>query len=395
MNDLKTIGARLREIRAVRGKSLQVIADRAGMSRSHLCDIENGVASLYSLTHLVRLAAALEVAPSELTKLPVPAAANGHTDSTTEEIRVVLDAIDIGHPGGMIVPLEALRSKVMLLQQQRRACEFAAVATQLPQLMRDVHTTLAAAGTEYREVLALAVYLHVHVTRLWLVHACAPTDLIRRAAFTARRLAESGDDPTMVAVAAFGVADVLLTSGSFAVGQAELTGLTGPAVTTETSGFTGIVALLRAVAAQFDRRAAERDAALDIAEDMAHQFGRVDSLGFLVSPVDVGVFRMFLALEEGDPGRAWELSQSINPDQHPSRTIRTTYWCNRGRALAQLPGRAAEAVEALRTAESLFPTMVRREPMIRDTLSSLVVKARRDAVGRDLRGMAYRAGLTI
>ncbi len=42
-----------------------------------------------------RLAEALGVPPSELTTLPVPAPANGRTDSTTEALRLALDAIEV------------------------------------------------------------------------------------------------------------------------------------------------------------------------------------------------------------------------------------------------------------------------------------------------------------
>ena len=56
------------------------------------------------------------------------------------------------------------------------------MATDLPGLTRNLHTTLAT-GTDHDELLDLAVYLHVHVTRLWLHHSSAPDDLIRRVVF--------------------------------------------------------------------------------------------------------------------------------------------------------------------------------------------------------------------
>ena len=56
-----------------------------------------------TLSEIVALAHALEIAPSELTRLPVPAPANGHTDSTTEAIRLTLDASDAEHPEGLVL----------------------------------------------------------------------------------------------------------------------------------------------------------------------------------------------------------------------------------------------------------------------------------------------------
>jgi transcriptional regulator with XRE-family HTH domain len=72
-----------------------VIAGLAGISPPTLSRIENGKHPLDSLSQLVGLANALEIPPSELTRLPVPAPANGHTDSTIESVRLALDAIDI------------------------------------------------------------------------------------------------------------------------------------------------------------------------------------------------------------------------------------------------------------------------------------------------------------
>jgi transcriptional regulator with XRE-family HTH domain len=209
--EARTIGWRLRRIRDDRGKSLQVIAGLAGMSTSTLHRIEHGQRPV-TLTEIVALANALKIAPSELTRLPVPAPANGHTDSTTEAIRLTLDAIDADRPNGLVLPVAVLRDQVTQVHAQLRACQFTEVTTDLPGLIHNLHTTLAT-GTDHAELLDLAVSLHVHITRQWLVHAAAPTDLVRRTAFLARRLAQERDEVTTLAVAEFAVADVLLAGG--------------------------------------------------------------------------------------------------------------------------------------------------------------------------------------
>ncbi|HEY2766322.1 MAG TPA: XRE family transcriptional regulator, partial [Pseudonocardiaceae bacterium] len=93
--------------------------------------------------------------------------------------------------------------------------------------------------------------------------------------------------------------------------------------------------------------------------------------------------------------RAVAVAQGIDPERHPFATNRAYYWVHYGRALARVRGRRNDAVMALRTAEELFPTKVRRDPMVRDVLADLFARSRRDAVGRELRGMAYRAGLPV
>ena len=60
-----------------------------------------------------------------------------------------------------------------------------------------------------------------------------------------------------------------------------------------------------------------------------------------------------------------------------------------------MPRRGDDAVMALRNAERLFPIRVQRNPFIREVLATLLARSRRDSVGRELRGMAYRAGLPV
>jgi hypothetical protein len=63
--------------------------------------------------------------------------------------------------------------------------------------------------------------------------------------------------------------------------------------------------------------------------------------------------------------------------------------------LAAIRGREAQAVEALQRAEQLAPQRIHTSPFIRETVTELLRRARRDAGGRELRGMAYRMGLAV
>ncbi|MGH3934209.1 MAG: helix-turn-helix domain-containing protein, partial [Pseudonocardiaceae bacterium] len=313
--EARAIGWRLRRIRETRGKSLRVIAGLAGMSSSTLHRIEHGQRAV-TLSEIVALANALEIAPSELTKLPVPAPANGHTDSTTEAVRLALDAIDIDRPDGLVMPVAALRDQVAQVHAQLRACRFAEVTADLPGLTRNLHTTLAT-GTDHGELLDLAVYLHVHVTRQWLVHAAAPTDLIRRTVFLARRLAQERDEVTTLAVAEFAVADVLLAGGALELGRAELDSLTLPPTTAATAGLVGLVTACHAMAAVLDRRYGDVAAPMDAAADVAERFGatsEADSLGFVFGSANAGCFRMWLALEANEPDRVVSIAQEVGPE---------------------------------------------------------------------------------
>jgi transcriptional regulator with XRE-family HTH domain len=327
VDNARTIGARLRQIRKSRGKSLTVIAGLAGISAPTLSRIETGKQALDSISQIVGLANALQIPPSELMRLPVPAPANGHTDSAIESVRLALDAIDVGRPGGLVVPVGVLRDRVAQIHEQRRACQFAAVAAALPGLIRDLHTTLGT-GRDHGELLKLAVYLHVHVTRFFLIEAAGPADLLRRTVFLARRLAQEHEEVAMLAVASFGVADVLLTGGAFELGQAELDSITLPPITPDTAGLVGQVTALHATAARLNGRPREVAAPLDAAAELAERFGatgEVDSTGYLFGPVDAAMHRMGRALEAGEPDQAVSVAHQVNPQRHPFLANRAYY----------------------------------------------------------------------
>jgi len=390
----RTIGWRLRQIRDSRGKSLRVIAELAAMSSSTLHRIEHGQRGV-TLSEIVALANALEIAPSELTRLSLPAPANGHTDSTTEAVRLALDAIEIDRPDGLVLPVAALRDQVARILAQRRACQFAEVATDLPGLIRNLHTALAT-GADHGELLDLAVSLHVHVTRLWLYRVAAPDDLVRRAVFLAQRLAQERDEITTLGMAGVGVVDTLCIGGAFELGQAVLDSLTLPPTTADTAGLVCQLTMCHAAAAVLDKRVGDVAAPMEAAAELAERFGATgdtDSLEFDYSPAEVGIRRVWLALEAGEPDQAVSIAQDAHPERHPFPSGQAHYWMHYGRALAQLRGRRDDAVRALRTAEDIFPIKVRRDPLVRDTIAMLLSGARRDAIGTELRRMAHRVGL--
>jgi hypothetical protein len=284
---------------------------------------------------------------------------------------------------------------VTRIHTQRRACRFTEVATDLPGLIRNLHTSLAT-GTDHGELLDLAVYLHVHVTRLWLAHAGAPDDLVRRSVFLAQRLAQERDEVATLGVARFGVAIVLLHRGAFPVGRAKLESITLPPTTTATASFIGQVTALQAEAVALSGRPGEVAAPMDAAAELAERFGEAgeaDSLGFVYGPTHAGMSRMWLALEAGEPDQAAGIAENLFPERLPFAVNQAHYWVFYGRALARLRDRRDDAVLALRTAEDIFPTKVRRDPIVREVIATLLPGARRDAAGVELRGLAHRAGL--
>lgn len=69
------------------------------------------------------------------------------------------------------------------------------------------------------------------------------------------------------------------------------------------------------------------------------------------------------------------------------------YYGDIARGLAQDKRIRVEAVGMLRTAEKAAPQRVRTNPFLRDTVTDLLRRSKSDAMGRELRGIAYRMGL--
>ncbi|MGH3823626.1 MAG: helix-turn-helix domain-containing protein [Pseudonocardiaceae bacterium] len=393
VGDARTIGQRLRRIRYSRGKSLRVVAGLAGMSKSKLDRIERGEVALDSLSDIVALANALQIAPSELMRLPVPAPANGQTDSTVQAVDLALSAVIHDLPEGRVLPVQALRARVRTTVDALCRCDQEReVGAALPCLIRDLHASLAA-GRDVAELLGLSVWLHTQITVPWLSLSGASPDLRSQAVMLARHAAqERGTTASMGLVAAAG-ARVALAKGTFDIAQAVLDAVAVPTNTPETMQLAGFLALRRSHVAAADRRSGDVGAPLDYARELAERTGEGNAYGLGFGPINVDLYRISGLLEVGDHEQVVSIAEGMNPQAHGNRSRQVAYWADYGQALARLRGRHEDAVRALRRAELISPHRIQRNPIIREVLGGLLSRSRRDAVGEELRGMASRAGL--
>jgi hypothetical protein len=110
-------------------------------------------------------------------------------------------------------------------------------------------------------------------------------------------------------------------------------------------------------------------------------------------PTNVDHWRMSLAIESGEPGRAVELARDINPDAISSPSRRATFHIELGGALAAGRRRDAEALAQFVAAERVAPQRVRLSPAVRETVGAMLRRARADAGGNSLRSLASRVGV--
>ena len=88
-------------------------------------------------------------------------------------------------------------------------------------------------------------------------------------------------------------------------------------------------------------------------------------------------------------------AEGVDPRQNANPSRQAAYWVYYAGALTRLRRRQDDAVRALRRAELISPHRAQRDPFARELLAELVPRSKQDAVGRELRGMAYRADLLV
>jgi hypothetical protein len=106
-------------------------------------------------------------------------------------------------------------------------------------------------------------------------------------------------------------------------------------------------------------------------------------------------WRVHLAVARGEGGKVRELARGVDPTAVKSASRQAAFYADLGQGLATERAHRHEAVAALRTAERLAPQRVRANPFVRETVVDLMRRARRDVIGRELRGMAYRMGIGV
>ena len=293
-----------------------------------------------------------------------------------------------------MVPLNALRTRMEALEAAQRDCDYEQVGRKLPALIRDLHTSMAA-GHHKGELLALVVLLHVQGSHAFLHNVGASPDLRWQAAMLARQAAREHGAPDVLGLAAFGAANGLLATGEFDMAQAELDSVVVPTTTEAAEQLDGMLALSRSLVAAADNRPGDVTAPLEHASELAQRTGQGNAYWLGFGPMNIGLWRMAVALEARDYPLATSIAEGLRPELLPTANRRAAYWSDYGRALARLRGRQDDAVRALRRAERILPARVQRHPFVREVLTELLSKSRRDAAGRELRGMAYRAGLPV
>ena len=411
------IGRRLREIRAWRGLSLRATAELAGFSAGYLSLIERGLRPVDKRTTLEALAGALRVAPSELGSAFPPSNRAGDAYTAARlHVPAIEDALadlEIGdRDPGSHAAWSDTQARADALAAARRTGDYARQAELLPSLISDLNAAVGQHGPAALRGLVTAYQRAATTTKTLGVRGVPAF-----AALRARQAADHLGDPAWQALAA--VATISTSSRPRAVLVADRTidSLSGSLDDQRCREMAGALhlgaALAEAVLGRADRayervvaaggRARRRDGGVP---DGEHDHvagervagGLVDGHGFggmLFGPSNVRMWRMSVAVEAGDGGRVHELGSGWDVRAIPSPRRHADYWTEMARGMATSPTTRDDAVTALLRAEELAPDHVRSHPLLRETVRDLLRRTPSDrAAGREVRGLAFRMGLS-
>jgi transcriptional regulator with XRE-family HTH domain len=396
ITDDSTVGMNVRRARRYRGLSLEQLAGRIGRSKGWLSMIENGRLRLEKRPDIAAIAEVLGVSADTILGQPAPEVQPGGRAWSAAPFRaVLLDATLDDPPDIRPRPIVLLGEAADAADQSLRWARYDELHRDLPGLLGELQVLAAAGdGGERDEALRLLVSA-TSTTTIMLKHF-GRTDLAWISADRGRQAAALLGDPVMMAAAAFGAAHcsnsankprVLMSMPSMADKLEPLTG--DGRFGREVYGMLRLSAALACAVGGNHAAAAEQSAeAARVAVPLGDRPDAFEVFGV----ANAGVWRTSLAVEAGNAEAALSFAAGVEPKALASANRRAALCMERARALSML-GHDRDAVGELRRAEKLSPAQVHNHPMVRDQVAHMLSRARREAGGPELRGLAWRMGV--
>jgi transcriptional regulator with XRE-family HTH domain len=390
-----SVGMNVRRARRYQGLSLEQLAALIGRSKGWLSMIENGRLRLEKRQDIALIAEVLEVSADTLLGQPASEIRpSGHVYNLKPLRAVLLDAAIDDPPDIPARTVTVLGEITDVMDLALRRADYDTLYQQLPGLLGELQVQASTAGPERDEALRLLILASASAT-IMLRHF-GSTDLAWVSADRGRQAAALLGDPVWTAAAAFECAAARSSANKPRALMVmprvadDLEPRVGDDVfAREVYGMLRLSAAL-ACAVQGDHKGAA-DQGAEAARIAAPLGDRPDAWE-LFGPANVGVWQTSLAVEAGNAGQALEFAAAVDPGALASGNRRAALGMEKARALVLL-GKTGDAIGELRAAERLSPEQVRHSPLIRELVAQLLGRARREAGGRELRGLAWRMGV--
>jgi transcriptional regulator with XRE-family HTH domain len=397
----ETIGDRIRIRRKLRGLSVRQAAGMAEINPSTWSRIENGTRGADNLQILSNMASALRCTVAELVGdgiVPIAADTIGLVDDVHDILAALVETDLDDEPTADPAHVDALAAEVDLLEHIYRKGEFVNTAARLSPFLRQLHATAvtATSAEDTRRALELTVQAS-HRTMNVLRNVGQRADAYL-AGERARDAAAELDNPELKGIAAFTRAHAALGCGSmerglkFAGGGLRM--LEGALSSHRTMAVAGQLHLTCAMTLYGLKRGNEAEVHLREAEDLAQRTGDCgQDLGWF-GPTNLAIWTLAMEVDR-DPRKAVAIAKATNPHAIDAPTRQASFYLDAARACARIGTRESDAaaVRMLASAERLVPQRVRFNPLAREALRVVVMRARRNAINSELRGLCERIGV--
>jgi transcriptional regulator with XRE-family HTH domain len=359
-----------------------------GVSREYISMIENGKRAVTKRALLYNLACALNVSITDLTGQPVmPRTAEEHAAYVVAPaIRHALDGFDEAPTPRSVQHLAEVSQWAM---SARMARDLPTLGRILPGLVAET-AVLAEDGDEQ----AVALHAQACVTAALALKPLS-IDLARRAAERATLYADRLGDPAHIGAAGFASAQTIMAGGSrrvsLAVAERAADRVQPGATTDDARAWYGMLHLHAALSAASVGRSDHANAHLDEAASVASTVDG-DPWHMEFSPANVEVWRVGVALENGEPERAPEHARRVEQGKLRSIDRRTRLHIDAARGL-YVTGHQDAAVRALLTADHMAPQGVRIMTVVREIVGQMLRDTPTRGGSDELRDLATRMGL--
>jgi transcriptional regulator with XRE-family HTH domain len=381
------MGLRVARWRDIGGMTQQQLADAVGVTREYISMIENGKRPVTKRSLLTALARALGVSVNDLTGQP-------YAPESPQELLIysiasgVRQALDEDYDDFQPVDSGSLTATAHRVRVARMACDYATLAQLLPDLVLQARL-LTAGGAGAADATGLSLLVSATTDAAMAVKSHGHVDLAIRLADAAQAAALRLGEPAEMGVAAFAVAQCALTGGA---ARKSLRLATDAAKALEdaaddrTLTWYGMLHLHAALSAAALGHAA--DVAPHLAEATAAA-QRVTSDPWLqeLTPTNVGIWRVAIALENGEPDRAPEYARQVDRSRIRGIQRRAALHIDIGRGL-YAAGHSAAAVREFLRADEIAPQKVRTRPWVLELVGQMVRDARSGS--DELRELAAR-----
>jgi transcriptional regulator with XRE-family HTH domain len=382
------IGIRVRYWRLKRGISQQALAGLAGFTQSYVAQIEKGNAPLDKRSSQKAIAAALQVSVADLTGQPYDPQTVEHAAAqmAMPQVRAALLEASLTTPSLASLSDPELQAQMALAMALHNACRYDQLVPMLPGLLLEL------SARERPEDLRRRVWVAYAVT--FAAKYIGYADLALLAAQYCRTAAAHLDEPAWTGVAEFALLHSLpLEADTVAERHADkilevLAARTGDRRAAQVFGMVHLTAAMRKAV---DGRNDESIAHLDEADAIAARVGEANFAQMWFGPTNNEIWRVGVYVELGEGARLQKRA-SIDPTNLGSSNRQATYFSDLGRGLAQTRRDDSRALAALLRAETIAPQRVRLSPAVRESVGSMLRRARANAGGDDLRRLARRMG---